>query len=114
MNPYSLLLALSGLSQREAADFHSVRPDTVKSWSAGRNRAPDGARSELIDLIKMQARAADAALSQYRKLVAEYGRPASVDLQYPDGEWPCDSAARMVLARVIAGLPADQPVTLPG
>lgn len=110
MTPYRLLLSLSGLSQAEAADFHGVRLDTVKSWSAGRNRAPEGAISEVRDLIAKQARAADAALAKYREMVAEHGAPEAIDLTADAlGGWP-DGAERMALARVVAGLPAGQAV----
>lgn len=44
---YAACLSRLGLSLAEAAAFHDVRPDTVKSWSSGRNRVPDGAWAEL-------------------------------------------------------------------
>jgi hypothetical protein len=39
-----------GLSQSEAAEFHEVGLDTVKSWCAGRNPAPAAALAELRQL----------------------------------------------------------------
>jgi len=102
MTPYALLLRLSGLSQREAAAFHDVRPDTVKSWSGGRNRAPGGAMDELRELIARQELSAEADLAKLRKLTAEHGHPDILSLTFQNGDWPCESAAGMALARVIA------------
>ncbi|MDD9396377.1 hypothetical protein, partial [Staphylococcus aureus] len=47
---YAACLSRLGLSQSAAAALHGVRLDTVKSWSAGRNRVPDGAWSDLRGL----------------------------------------------------------------
>lgn len=44
---YAACLARLGLSQPEAAELHSVRLDTVKSWSQGRRTVPQGAWDEL-------------------------------------------------------------------
>lgn len=44
---YAACLSRLGLSQSEAASWHGVRLDTVKSWSAGRNPVPDGAWADL-------------------------------------------------------------------
>ena len=44
---YAACLSRLGLSQAQAAALHSVRLDTVKSWSAGRNPVPEGAWAEL-------------------------------------------------------------------
>ena len=44
---YAACLSRLGLSQAEAATLHNVRPDTVKSWSAGRNTVPPGAWDDL-------------------------------------------------------------------
>jgi hypothetical protein len=46
---YAACLSRLGLSQSEAATLHDVRLDTVKSWSAGRNPAPQGAWDDLRD-----------------------------------------------------------------
>lgn len=56
---------------------------------------------------------AATALAIYREQVAEYGPPDTVDLMLGlGGAWPL-GAERAALARIIAGLPVDQPVTLP-
>jgi hypothetical protein len=109
MNPYSVLISYAGLSHREASDFHKVRLDTVKSWSSGRNRAPEGAIDELIDLINRQEQLAEAALLRIHALAAENGAPEFVELGYPADDyearsigWPCVGAWRAMAARVIA------------
>lgn len=110
MTPYNLLRKLSGLSQAEAADFHKVRPDTVKSWCAGRNPTPAGAVDEIRDLIAKQERAAQEALALYREKLAEHGPPAALDLYLGDKSWPTRSAQEMALARVAASV--DVPVNI--
>lgn len=44
---YAACLSRLGLSAAGAAALHGVRLDTVKSWSAGRNRVPQGAWADL-------------------------------------------------------------------
>lgn len=44
---YAACLARLGLSQAEAAQLHSARLDSVKSWSQGRRNPPDGAWADL-------------------------------------------------------------------
>ena len=112
MTPFALLAALAGLSHREASELLSVRLDTVKSWSSGRNRCPPGALAELKRLIARQERAAREALA-----MIERGKPAEIELGYlaDDDEartlgWPCIGAWGAMAARVIAGSPA--PVSL--
>lgn len=125
MTPFALLAALAGLSHREASELLSVRLDTVKSWSSGRNRCPPGALAELKRLIARQERAAREALAMFeRAKTAEFERGATaarviaeIELGYPadDDEartlgWPCVGAWGAMAARVIAGSPA--PVSL--
>ena len=113
MTPYSLLSEFAGLSHREAADFHRVRLDTVKSWSAGRNRAPDGALTELRNLIALQDRAARQALDQIAASTTG-GGPDVVELNFPTDDdearalgWPCVGAWRAVAARVLTQSPLE-------
>lgn len=112
MTPFSLLESLAGLSHREARELLSVRLDTVKSWSSGRNRCPPGALAELKRLIARQERAAREALAMF-----ERAKTAELELGYPadDDEartlgWPCVGAWGAMAARVIAGSP--DPVSL--
>lgn len=44
---FSAVLSRLGLSQSEAAELLGVRPDTVKSWAAGRRNVPPGVWDEL-------------------------------------------------------------------
>jgi hypothetical protein len=106
---YALLLQVCGLSHREAADFHDVRLDTVKSWSTGRNRAPDGALAELAELAARIDEAADEAVETIHRTAEAHGFPGVVDLGLAadDDEarligWPCVGAHRAVLAMTVA------------
>lgn len=56
---FSAAIRLCGLSHSEAAGFLGVRLDTVKSWSAGRNRVPIGVWQMLADLWRRIEEAAD-------------------------------------------------------
>jgi len=52
-------LSLTGLSQREACIFFDVREDTIKSWCANRNRAPEGVWIMLAQRMRSILDAAD-------------------------------------------------------
>ncbi len=91
---YALLLDRCGLSHREAADFHGVRHDTVKSWSAGRNPTPDGVIAELRDLYARIERAAADQLKLIKKqrpAIIELGLAAD-DHEAQSRGWPCVGA----------------------
>lgn len=102
MNTYALLLALSGLSNGEAAAFHAARLDSVKRWANGRDEAPSGVVEELRSLIDRQERMAEAMLSINRQQASERGQPEDIETTWDPSEWPCRSAAAMALARVAA------------
>ena len=111
--PFSLLLQISGLSHREAADFLAVRLDTVKSWSSGRNRCPDGAIKDMRGLIAGQRQAANEALAQIDELIRQHDAPDAIELGEPVDDddaqtigWPCVGAWQGMAARVVAGAPA--------
>lgn len=107
MTPYALLLALSGLSQREAAEFHRVRLDTVKSWSAGRNASNSGVVADLCRLIAAQERAAreaSALIADKAADVVEIGYPAD-DAEARALGFPAVSAWSAMAARAIAAYP---------
>jgi hypothetical protein len=74
---YKLLMQRCGLSQAEAAEFHEVGLDTVKSWCAGRNPAPAAVLAELRQLhlaISLAAtRLAEKALKRLRGGTVELG-----------------------------------------
>lgn len=112
MNVYGILRDLAGLSLREASDFHRVRLDTVKSWSSGRNSAPDTVVAELCNLIEKQDRAALEAIAQIEQSRAQYPG-AEIEIGYPADDyeaqglgWPCIGAWQAMAARIfVAGLP---------
>lgn len=101
------LIALSGLSHQEAADYLNVSLETIRSWIKGRRNPAPGVIEELADLIQRQERAAAKALSEYRKSTdADNVTTRSIDLtSIPTGDWP-PGAERMVIARILAGVPA--------
>lgn len=103
---YALLLARCGLSLREAAEFHGVRADTIKSWSSGRRTAPDGAVAELRELYARIERAAAEAIKLARKRRAtelELGL-ASDDHEARSIGWPCVGAQAAAFGLVAARL----------
>ena len=113
MSPYRLLLSRVGLSQADAASLHQVRLDTIKSWCAGRARAPAGVISELRALYGRQKRAAAEAL----QMIAERPEVGQIELGYAvdDAEaegmgWPCAAAQWATLGMVVAA--CDRPVSL--
>lgn len=106
--PFSLLLSLSGLSHREAADYMHVRLDTVKSWASGRNQCPHGAIADMRRLIAQQERTAAETLAQIAQLETDHGSPDAVELGEPIDDddaqsigWPCLGAWRGMAARVV-------------
>ena len=107
MTIFAAALKLVGLSQREAADFFEVRPDTVRSWACGRSRVPLNIWHELRELYDKQQQAVDQALA----LIEEH-EPATLALNIngPRGaEWPSKGVHLAALAQLAleAGLPLD-------
>lgn len=113
MTLYSIMLQACGLSQQEAADFHKVRLDTVKSWSAGRRPAPDGAIDELRALYEKIERAADNLIE-----IADDIEPdvefeigyAADDHEAQSLGWPCAGAQLASIA--LAAMYIAQPIRL--
>lgn len=105
MTLYAAALRRLGLSQAEAAAYHGVRLDTVKSWSAGRNRVPAGAWAELRRLYNQQVIAIDAALQ-----LIEENQPAVLTMTPGPraAEWPSEGAWMAVWAEI--ALEVDLPV----
>jgi hypothetical protein len=64
---YAACLARLGLSQPEAAALHGVRPDTVKSWSAGRNPVPERIYDELREYAAQIAERSDAMMDLWHR-----------------------------------------------
>jgi hypothetical protein len=110
---YGLLIQACGLSHREAAELHGVRADTVKSWSAGRRGAPEGALAELRALHARIRLAAD----QSREMIRQTAAGVAIEVGYPADDhearalgFPCVGAWRAMMARVVAE--ADRRITL--
>lgn len=117
MTPISIFCAFAGLSHREASLFLNVRPDTVKSWSSGRNSCPAGPLSELKKLIRAQQRAADHIIKTISESAGQPGAPDVIEIGYPADDheaqslgWPCVGAWRGMIARVLVHV--ETPVTL--
>lgn len=113
MTPYNILRLRCGLSQPEAADYHNVRLDTVKSWCSGRNRPSANILSELRALHVKIMRAAHEALT----MLAAAPPDAEIELGYAADDhearslgWPCVGAQAAMLGEVLARL--DRPVQL--
>lgn len=107
MTIYTLLLKIGGLSHREAAAYHGVRPDTVKSWSAGRNPVPAGVIAEIRDLIRRQRRAADEMLVMIEAAPADTAIELGIaaddhEAQAPPLGWPCVAAQAQAIGMAAA------------
>lgn len=112
---FSALLQGLGLSQREAAAFLEVRPDTVRSWSAGRRAVPDDAWRSLRGLADKQA---ETALEAYDLWEAQ-GEPEQVefliaanDAEAQERGWPCVGAQMAAARRLFEYLPDDVEILL--
>lgn len=113
MTPYGALLAHCGLSLREAAEFHGIRPDTVRSWSSGRNRTPPGVLAQLRDLAGIISAKA-TRLIEMLEAVASGGEIA---IGYPVNDHearalglPCVGAWRAMIGQVLAVV--DRPIKM--
>lgn len=111
---FKLLHRACGLSNQETADYLSVRIDTVKSWSSGRNPAPEWAISMLRALLSTMDGAAEATRDLYNEI-----KPDDIFMGYctDDTEaqslgYPTASAQHAALAMQIARLPLTLPIRL--
>ncbi len=111
MTPYDLLRRRCGLSQAEAAAFHGVRLDTIKSWCSGRNRPAAAVLAELRSLHARIERVAAEALA------AIDGAPDAEQIELgfaaDDHEaqalgWPCVGAQAASLGLVCLGAFSSQ------
>jgi hypothetical protein len=100
---YALLRERCGLSIREAADFHAVPEDTIKSWSNGRRRPPDGVVAELRNLYQRIENAAHEAIKLIEddEVELELGIAAD-DIEARSLGWPCVGAQAASLGLVVA------------
>ena len=77
---YAACLSRLGLSLAEAASLHGVRLDTVKSWSSGRNRVPDGAWSDL----RQREQAIIERSETIREVWEDTGEPRELEATWTD------------------------------
>ena len=102
MTPFSALLAASGLSQREAAEFLAVGERQIRKWVAGESAAPPAVLREIAALIAMSSRAAEEMRDNARQgAVVRY--PAddeeAADLGFPSlGAWRAMAGRMLALA----------------
>lgn len=106
MTPFALLLQLSGLSQREAAELLGVAPASIDKMARGTRPTPAGVLRDLQGLVAMQQRTAGEALDRI-----EAADDAAIEIGYPADDhearalgWPCVGAWRGMAARVIAAV----------
>lgn len=117
---YDLLRQRCGLSQKEAANFHETRIDTVVSWCSGRRRAPQGVIDELLDLNDdiVEAGMELAYLVQLVPQIDDSGnRFIRIGLPSDDEDaivcgFPTASACEASIAFAITQLKRDIPVNL--
>lgn len=96
---YAACLSRLGLSQTEAAALHGVDLSTVKHWSSGRRRVPEGCWD---DLRAVEARIVDAG-EQYHEAWEQAGSASTIDID--DSE--AGGLALMALADFVLGVDAE-------
>jgi DNA-binding transcriptional regulator YiaG len=103
LSEYALMLHSSGLSHHEAAKFHNVRTDTLKSWLSGQQTVPQDQRTKLYRLIDLQTHAADWLLRTLRKKPPEAVRICISDNEYEAGirGWPTASVMNTAVRRFL-------------
>jgi len=111
---FKLVCDSCGLSIREAAKFLDVKLDTAKSWSSGRNTAPESMIDKLIELSVRIDVAAQEELLRIDEARAGEGIPERIELTIPltDTEaqtlgWPCIGTHRAIIRRLIETAPDD-------
>jgi hypothetical protein len=117
---YDLLRQRCGLSQKQAADFHDARVDTVVSWCSDRRKAPQGVIDELLDLYDDITESALelSYLVQLTPQVDDAGdRFIRIGLPQDDDDavvcgFPCASACEAAVALAITHLKRNIPVRL--
>jgi hypothetical protein len=112
---FSVIQKSCGLSHRESADFLGTRIDTVKSWSTGRNAAPQGVIAELRSLHRKITLAAQETIRDVEKLSVERAPLDAIELGLASDDhearslgWPCVGAHAAMVGIVAARL--DVPI----
>lgn len=98
---YAACLSRLGLSHADAARLHDARPDTIKSWAAGRRSVPDEVWSELR---AYEAQIVDRS-EQMREVWEEGGRPP-IDISEAAADGPSLIAAADFILSI------DAPITI--
>ncbi|MDF1736675.1 MAG: hypothetical protein P1U37_15395 [Minwuia sp.] len=109
MTPYSLLISLTGLSHKDAAALHGVRPDTVKSWIYGRRNAPPGALNELRELIDRIEKMANQVIEYVQDMDVPDDMPLEIAYCATDAEakargLPFAACHHVVIAQALSAL----------
>lgn len=98
---YAACLSRLGLSQSGAAALHGVSVDTIKQWSSGRRRVPDGVWADL--------RAAEVSIVDRSEAMREAWQDAgSHPIEIDDSE--ADDLALIAMADFVLGV--DAPVSV--
>lgn len=112
INIFSTLRAATGLSLFETAAYLNVSQKNVERWVDGVREPPEGVINEMSELVAMQTKAVERQLSFMKAnsvKQAEIGYPVD-DEEAKSMGWPCVSAVKVVLGRIIAG--SDATITL--
>ena len=110
---YDLLREACGLSQQEAADFHDVRLDSIKSWCSDRRPAPIKVVAELQELVRNIDTAGREFASKFRPEYREnafvIGLPRDDEDAKASG-FPTKAAHLRAIAIAISHLPDGAPI----
>lgn len=102
---YELMRQRCGLSQQEAASFHGVRIDTVKSWCAGRNPANEQVLKELRALYQLIVHASGVLGARIDSMKGDvFVGLAQDDTQARDLGFPAAGAHHAAIGMAIAAL----------
>jgi hypothetical protein len=112
MTPFRLMLQLTGLSLREAAQFLQISMSSAEKMSNGKLAARDTIIQELRGLYSRQFEASEEAVE-----LIEKSMPDEVEIGYPADDheaqslgWPCIGAWAGMAAQVIGQI--HRPVRL--
>jgi hypothetical protein len=108
-----LLLVRCGLSHNDAADYFGTDVKVVRRWLDGRYEIGAERWQRLCDLCDLQDRAAEEALAQIDRTIAELGAvPGSITIRLARTQedadrlgWPCPAAHHAVVRRVAEWAP---------
>lgn len=108
---YKALHIASGLSLREAAEFHGVSRSSIENWVQIRRGVPPGVIEEIAALVAAQERSArESAL-----IAEENDGGGAIEIGYPcdDAEaialgWPCRSAWQAMAGRFFSMLDPEK------